>query len=682
MTQILKNILHVRFVPRIFVVLVISMLFLSPVILIDYAFLLFIAVSLALIFEYKNKSAYLLHNSNLYFTIYFVTRTCVALVCIIYFASPGADKSKIIAVPSRLVESPLLLTSIFLFLLIFYWQIISKGLVRYGEVIARFYLDALPGQQVGIDQEKRDGLLSTRDASKKRSSVLSKSIELGSLDAGLRLTIGNLFLLSILTVLFLVSISVSYVHSGRDVWNSSAMLMILSETASFGVLLCIDAIFFIVPFSLALNTIAENEPVSYDDRFSFSSIRGTLIAFFICMLAMQIIAGSVPWEAFGMLIVTFLLFKFVMKSPGTITLPYAWRYEKLSDSVAKVTQSAIKKNSTLIEISSDLVERECQHSSRSKSVWIKSFLEELYADARISSGFPVYIQINNMDSGAVKITYPNSRQKIFTFPLHRVLIDMPISALSVMCSELVSSSRDIFPYHSWISKNEYEGIERNAAFRSKEKSLGWIVKEIILTSSRLERKEALTAELLLEHLHESSITKKDGTRFLDLASEIGYQRILDTSRIIEQYGYDGFDVSGILHILTVCEDDTASSILKHYFDYLVVNSLSQIESKDGEIRAVMVSDKTSSLLNDIDTSLEEVEMYTTGYLGPLVDRISSIMSVLMDRGGYPLLVLIPDISLPWIDDFMAQVRLKNYPIVLLERSSFPSGLQFYPIARV
>jgi hypothetical protein len=682
MNQRLKNILHIRFLPHVFAGLVILMLLVSPVILIDYALLLFLSISFILIIEYKDKADYLLENSNLYFTSYFVSRTCLALFCIVYFSSPNSGSSKIIEMPLIMVDSSLLLISIFLFMLIFYWQIISKGLVRYGEVIARFYLDALPGQQAGIEQEKRDGLLSSIDARKKRNTVLLKSIELGSLDAGLRLAIGNLFLLVTLTGLFLFSTSVSYIHLGQDIWNTDSLMLIVSKTASFGVLLFLDAILFIIPFSLSLNTISENEKRVYKKEVSFNSMRGTIIVVLIAMVSMQFIAGSAPWEACGVLIITFIFLRYYILRESTFMSSSVWKYEEQSGTIEKVPYSLISANSTLVEISSDLLCSQSKFNSVSPSVWIQLFLEAFNADAGGSSYLNIYVSIINEESNAIRITYPNNEQELFIIPKNRILLDMPISTSSLVCSDVITSCREVFPYHSWVLENEYEEIRRNSFFGNKEKSLMWILKEIIITSSRRARREALTIELLLASLHGSNIGRNDGMKFIELATEIGYQRILDASNIIEKYGYDGYDLNGILNALILSEDDTPSSLLKHYFNYLTVNSQSQIESTDGKVRAIMISDKTSSSLNEFDLSFEEVDFCSYDYLGQIFDSISSILSVLRERGSGPLLVLIPDISLSWIDDFVAQARLKNYPTMILERSSFPSGLQFYPIARL
>lgn len=64
--------------------------------------------------------------------------------------------------------------------------VIAKGAARVSEVAARFFLDALPGRQLVIDNDARAGVISADEARKKRDQLRLESQLYGSMDGAMK----------------------------------------------------------------------------------------------------------------------------------------------------------------------------------------------------------------------------------------------------------------------------------------------------------------------------------------------------------------------------------------------------------------------------------------------------------------------------------------------------------------
>ena len=69
--------------------------------------------------------------------------------------------------------------------------VIAKGATRVSEVAARFFLDALPGRQLVIDNDARAGVISADEARKKRDHLRLESQLYGSMDGAMKFVQGD-----------------------------------------------------------------------------------------------------------------------------------------------------------------------------------------------------------------------------------------------------------------------------------------------------------------------------------------------------------------------------------------------------------------------------------------------------------------------------------------------------------
>ncbi|WP_439495797.1 type III secretion system export apparatus subunit SctV [Bosea sp. (in: a-proteobacteria)] len=80
---------------------------------------------------------------------------------------------------------------IFLIVTLVQFIVIAKGAERVAEVAARFTLDALPGKQMAIDAELRNGDIEQAEARSKRSTLESESQLYGAMDGAMKFVKGD-----------------------------------------------------------------------------------------------------------------------------------------------------------------------------------------------------------------------------------------------------------------------------------------------------------------------------------------------------------------------------------------------------------------------------------------------------------------------------------------------------------
>ncbi len=104
-----------------------------------------------------------------------------------------ADAGRVVdAFASVVVRSDLIVGGVmFAIITIIQYLVIARGAERVAEVAARFALDGLPGHQAAIEADLRAGLVSGREASRRREALASKSSFYGAMDGAIRFVKGD-----------------------------------------------------------------------------------------------------------------------------------------------------------------------------------------------------------------------------------------------------------------------------------------------------------------------------------------------------------------------------------------------------------------------------------------------------------------------------------------------------------
>ena len=80
---------------------------------------------------------------------------------------------------------------VFLILVVINFVVITKGAGRIAEVAARFTLDAMPGKQMAIDADMNAGLISEKDARKRRADIAREADFYGAMDGASKFVRGD-----------------------------------------------------------------------------------------------------------------------------------------------------------------------------------------------------------------------------------------------------------------------------------------------------------------------------------------------------------------------------------------------------------------------------------------------------------------------------------------------------------
>jgi type III secretion protein V len=104
-----------------------------------------------------------------------------------------ANAGKVVdAFASVVVRGDLIVGGVmFAILTIVQFGVIARGAERVAEVAARFALDGLPGHQAAIDADLRAGVISAREASRRRAELAERSSFYGAMDGAIRFVKGD-----------------------------------------------------------------------------------------------------------------------------------------------------------------------------------------------------------------------------------------------------------------------------------------------------------------------------------------------------------------------------------------------------------------------------------------------------------------------------------------------------------
>ena len=118
---------------------------------------------------------------------------------------------------------------VFCILAIINFVVITKGAGRIAEVAARFTLDALPGKQMSIDAELNAGILSEKEAKKKRKKVEQEADFYGAMDGASKFVRGDAVAGVLITIINIVGgIAIGIFQKGLSVTDSLEKFTLLS----------------------------------------------------------------------------------------------------------------------------------------------------------------------------------------------------------------------------------------------------------------------------------------------------------------------------------------------------------------------------------------------------------------------------------------------------------------------
>jgi len=147
---------------------------------------------------------------------------------------------------------------IFLIITVVQFVVITKGAERIAEVGARFQLDALPGKQMSIDGELRNGDLSKEEATSRRNQLEQESQFYGAMDGAMKFVKGDAIAgLIIVAVNLIGGLTIGMAQNGMGFGEAGVIYSLL--TIGDGLVSQIPALFVAITAGMIVTRVASNE---------------------------------------------------------------------------------------------------------------------------------------------------------------------------------------------------------------------------------------------------------------------------------------------------------------------------------------------------------------------------------------------------------------------------------------
>lgn len=148
---------------------------------------------------------------------------------------------------------------IFLVLTLINFLVVTKGAERVAEVAARFSLDALPGKQMAIDSDLRNGHISVEIARNKREELVREGQLYGAMDGAMKFVKGDAIAGIIILLINLIGgISIGVLQHKMSVGDATHVYSVL--TIGDGLISQIPALLIALTAGLVITRVSNGKP--------------------------------------------------------------------------------------------------------------------------------------------------------------------------------------------------------------------------------------------------------------------------------------------------------------------------------------------------------------------------------------------------------------------------------------
>ena len=223
-----------------------------------------------------------------------------------------ADAGEIVETFGNFVIAGELIVGLVVFLIITIVQfvVITKGSERVAEVAARFTLDALPGKQMSIDSDLRNGDIDQHEARKRRGNLEQESQFFGAMDGAMKFVKGDAIAgLVIVAVNLIGGISIGMFRKGMSAGEAVDVYSLL--TVGDGLAAQLPALFVSLAAGSVITRVATDETENLGTDITRQMMSSTLAlrVAAVILLVMMFIPGF-PWPVFLVIGAIFMAISF------------------------------------------------------------------------------------------------------------------------------------------------------------------------------------------------------------------------------------------------------------------------------------------------------------------------------------------------------------------------------------
>ena len=213
---------------------------------------------------------------------------------------------------------------IFLIITVVQFVVITKGAERIAEVSARFQLDALPGKQMSIDSELRNGDIDRAEATRRRDELSQESQFYGAMDGAMKFVKGDAIAgLIVVAVNLIGGLTIGMAQMGMSAGEAGQIYSLL--TIGDGLVSQIPALIIAITAGMLVSKVVMPEARNFgaDIAVQISGDQKLLAAAGVVM----IFASFVP----GFPTLIFLMIALALFSPLLLTLWQSRQDEQKED---------------------------------------------------------------------------------------------------------------------------------------------------------------------------------------------------------------------------------------------------------------------------------------------------------------------------------------------------------------
>lgn len=153
---------------------------------------------------------------------------------------------------------------IFIILMIINFMVITNGAGRVSEVSARFTLDAMPGKQLSIDADLNAGIITEKDAQKRRITIQKEADFFGTMDGASKFVKGDATAGLIITAINIIfGLIIGVAQMGMPVEEAAATFTIL--TVGDGLVSSLPALIISSATGILVTRVSEDDSRSLGD---------------------------------------------------------------------------------------------------------------------------------------------------------------------------------------------------------------------------------------------------------------------------------------------------------------------------------------------------------------------------------------------------------------------------------
>lgn len=232
--------------------------------------------------------------------------------------------------------------------------VIANGASRFGEVSARFMLDALPGKQMSIDNELNQGVIDDKTAKKQKKKLQMQVDFYGSLDGAGKYIKGDVWIsVTMILINLIVGLIVGMVQLNLSFTESINTFTILS--IGDGLTALVSSLMVIMGGALVMAKVEGDDEGKENDN---KSILANILAELLPNPSVLYVTGT---AFIGLAIAGLPFFKMVIPGLIIIYLGYTVQKRNKRDETDKVEKELIEKRNINKEVSDKtLIKREVE----------------------------------------------------------------------------------------------------------------------------------------------------------------------------------------------------------------------------------------------------------------------------------------------------------------------------------